>query len=153
MSTNGAAAPIRASDALKKKLAKIGLHSEADLLVHLPLRYEDETRITPVARAFTRARGAARGPATFAITSPPDGATYLIDPSLVIIAGGAAAQVAPLLPRLEAKLSELTPLPPAIETSTLGRDVVLLGAIHNAIRQVRAATLTRHLHTPTTMSA
>ena len=48
----GAAAPIRASDALLKKLAKIGLHSEADLLVHLPLRYEDETRITPVDRAF-----------------------------------------------------------------------------------------------------
>ncbi|MBK7648001.1 MAG: ATP-dependent DNA helicase RecG [Betaproteobacteria bacterium] len=40
--------PIRASEALQKKLAKIGLHSEADLLVHLPLRYEDETRITPV---------------------------------------------------------------------------------------------------------
>ncbi len=52
MMPTGAAAPIRASDALKKKLAKIGLHSEADLLVHLPLRYEDETRITPVERAF-----------------------------------------------------------------------------------------------------
>lgn len=52
MTTTGAAAPIRASDALLKKLAKIGLHSEADLLVHLPLRYEDETRITPVARSF-----------------------------------------------------------------------------------------------------
>ena len=55
----GAAAPavppaspaIRAPEALRKKLAKIGLHSEADLLVHLPLRYEDETRITPVAHA------------------------------------------------------------------------------------------------------
>ncbi len=45
------AAPIRASEALRKKLAKIGLHSEADLLTHLPLRYEDETRITPVAQA------------------------------------------------------------------------------------------------------
>ena len=45
-------APIRASEALRKKLAKIGLHAEADLLVHLPLRYEDETRIVPVARAF-----------------------------------------------------------------------------------------------------
>ena len=44
--------PIRASEALQKKLAKIGLHSEADLLVHLPLRYEDETRITPVNGAF-----------------------------------------------------------------------------------------------------
>lgn len=56
----GAAAPavppaspaIRAPEALLKKLAKIGLHSEADLLVHLPLRYEDETRITPVAHAL-----------------------------------------------------------------------------------------------------
>ena len=46
-------APIRASDALKKKLAKLGLHTEADLLVHLPLRYEDETRITELACAFT----------------------------------------------------------------------------------------------------
>ncbi len=52
MGDNGASAPIRASDALKKKLAKLGLHREADLLLHLPLRYEDETRITPVARAF-----------------------------------------------------------------------------------------------------
>ena len=43
--------PIRAPEALRKKLAKIGLHSEADLLVHLPLRYEDETRITSVAHA------------------------------------------------------------------------------------------------------
>ena len=47
--------PIRASDALRKKLAKIGLQTEADLLVHLPLRYEDETRITPLARAFSSA--------------------------------------------------------------------------------------------------
>jgi ATP-dependent DNA helicase RecG len=52
MSNAGAPAPIRASEALLKKLGKIGLHSEADLLVHLPLRYEDETRITPVSRAF-----------------------------------------------------------------------------------------------------
>src|SRR5574343_1638405 len=52
MSSSGAATPIRASEALQKKLAKIGLHREADLLVHLPLRYEDETRITPLAQAF-----------------------------------------------------------------------------------------------------
>jgi len=44
--------PIRAGEALLKKLARVGLHREADLLVHLPLRYEDETRLTPVARAF-----------------------------------------------------------------------------------------------------
>jgi ATP-dependent DNA helicase RecG len=52
MDNAGAPAPIRAPEALRKKLAKIGLHCEADLLVHLPLRYEDETRITPVARAL-----------------------------------------------------------------------------------------------------
>ncbi len=46
-------APLRVSDALRKKLAKLGLATEADLLVHLPLRYEDETRLVPVARAFT----------------------------------------------------------------------------------------------------
>jgi ATP-dependent DNA helicase RecG len=51
MTATGAPVPIRASEGLRKKLAKIGLHSEADLLVHLPLRYEDETRLTPVARA------------------------------------------------------------------------------------------------------
>ncbi|MCE1239811.1 MAG: ATP-dependent DNA helicase RecG [Azonexaceae bacterium] len=44
---------IRASDALRKKLAKLGLQTEADLLVHLPLRYEDETRVTPLSYAFT----------------------------------------------------------------------------------------------------
>lgn len=47
-----AQAPIRAGDALRKKLARLGLHTEADLLLHLPLRYEDETRVTPIARAF-----------------------------------------------------------------------------------------------------
>ena len=51
MTTAGATVPIRASEALRKKLAKIGLHREADLLVHLPLRYEDETCITPVSQA------------------------------------------------------------------------------------------------------
>ncbi|MDR0777335.1 MAG: ATP-dependent DNA helicase RecG [Azonexus sp.] len=52
METGGAPAPIRAAEALRKKLAKIGLHSEADLLLHLPLRYEDETCLTSVERAL-----------------------------------------------------------------------------------------------------
>ena len=33
------------------KLQKIGLHSQADLVLHLPLRFEDETRITAIADA------------------------------------------------------------------------------------------------------
>ena len=51
MTAPGAPAPIRAAEPLKKKLAKLGLVTEADLLVHLPLRYEDETRITAVTDA------------------------------------------------------------------------------------------------------
>lgn len=44
--------PIKAGDALRKKLARLGLVTEDDLLLHLPLRYEDETRLTPVARSL-----------------------------------------------------------------------------------------------------
>lgn len=33
-----------------EKLAKVGLHSVQDLLFHLPLRYEDRTRIYPIAK-------------------------------------------------------------------------------------------------------
>ena len=45
------AAPVRAGGAttLQARLAKLGLKSRLDLVLHLPLRYEDETRITPVA--------------------------------------------------------------------------------------------------------
>ena len=35
-------------DAIKGKLAKLGLHSDADLALHVPLRWEDETRLTSV---------------------------------------------------------------------------------------------------------
>ncbi len=37
--------------AVAAKLAKIGLRSQEDLALHLPLRFEDETLITPVAAA------------------------------------------------------------------------------------------------------
>jgi ATP-dependent DNA helicase RecG len=33
------------------KLAKLGIHHRTDLLLHLPLRYEDETHLTPIADA------------------------------------------------------------------------------------------------------
>jgi ATP-dependent DNA helicase RecG len=39
--------------ATAKKLAKLGIRSRFDLLYHLPLRYEDETRLTPVGQAPT----------------------------------------------------------------------------------------------------
>ncbi len=41
--------PAKISPATLAKLAKLGIHHRADLLLHLPLRYEDETRLTPIA--------------------------------------------------------------------------------------------------------
>jgi len=35
-------------DKLAEKLAKLGIHSIQDLLFHLPLRYQDRTRISPI---------------------------------------------------------------------------------------------------------
>jgi ATP-dependent DNA helicase RecG len=39
------------SAAIAKKLAKLGIRSRAELVFHLPLRYEDETVLTPLAEA------------------------------------------------------------------------------------------------------
>ena len=41
--------PIKISPATLSKLAKLGIHHRADLLLHLPLRYEDETHLAPIA--------------------------------------------------------------------------------------------------------
>ncbi len=43
--------PIKASKAIQAKLDKLGLFAAHDLLLHLPLRYQDETRIHPIAHA------------------------------------------------------------------------------------------------------
>ncbi len=40
-----------AASTLASRLAKLGLRSDADLVLHLPLRYEDETAITAIAAA------------------------------------------------------------------------------------------------------
>jgi ATP-dependent DNA helicase RecG len=37
-------------DALQARLAKLGIRSKRDLVLHLPLRYEDETKVTPLAQ-------------------------------------------------------------------------------------------------------
>ena len=43
------AARAKAGDALAEKLARIGVLREEDLVLHLPLRYEDHTRLVPLA--------------------------------------------------------------------------------------------------------
>ncbi|MFA4969379.1 MAG: ATP-dependent DNA helicase RecG [Sulfuritalea sp.] len=39
------------ANTLAARLARLGLRTDADFILHLPLRYEDETRITPLADA------------------------------------------------------------------------------------------------------
>jgi len=43
--------PLTVSQATRGKLAKLGILQRTDLLLHLPLRYEDETHLTPIADA------------------------------------------------------------------------------------------------------
>jgi ATP-dependent DNA helicase RecG len=42
------AVPGQFAPGVGAKLAKLGIHTQDDLVLHLPLRYEDETRITPI---------------------------------------------------------------------------------------------------------
>ena len=46
-----AADAIEAPPALKARLGKLGLTHKSDLVLHLPLRYEDETRVATIATA------------------------------------------------------------------------------------------------------
>ncbi len=39
---------VREKSAPQRALEKLGLHRDIDLALHLPLRYEDETRLTPI---------------------------------------------------------------------------------------------------------
>lgn len=49
--TSAAAARAKSGDALAEKLARVGVLREEDLVLHLPLRYEDHTRVLPLAAA------------------------------------------------------------------------------------------------------
>ncbi len=55
------ASPAKAKAATNEsRLAKLGLRSDMDLVLHLPLRYEDETQIQPIAEAGFMAGNAAQ---------------------------------------------------------------------------------------------
>ena len=40
-----------ATPAIRERLARLGVHRLADLVLHLPLRYEDETELVSIAQA------------------------------------------------------------------------------------------------------
>src|SRR5207247_538248 len=43
--------PAAAPPAVRSRLEKLGIRSSLDLVLHLPLRYEDETKLTPIKNA------------------------------------------------------------------------------------------------------
>jgi ATP-dependent DNA helicase RecG len=47
--------------ALAEKLAKVGLETLQDVLFHLPLRYQDRTRIVPIGALRRQARSGTGG--------------------------------------------------------------------------------------------
>ncbi|MFL5626253.1 MAG: ROK family protein [Ktedonobacteraceae bacterium] len=59
--------------------------------------------------------------------------TAVLDPELIVLGGGIGQRSELLLPPLERRLQQLTPLRPHIVTSKLGDDSVLLGAIATAL--------------------
>jgi ATP-dependent DNA helicase RecG len=46
--------PTPATKNIDSKLAKLGLRTDMDLVLHLPMRYEDETRVVPIRDACMR---------------------------------------------------------------------------------------------------
>ncbi|NEX61430.1 ATP-dependent DNA helicase RecG [Noviherbaspirillum galbum] len=47
-SGKAAAKPKKAASTAQSKLAKLGLRTDMDLVLHLPMRYEDETQVVPI---------------------------------------------------------------------------------------------------------
>ncbi|RLP68219.1 ROK family protein [Mycetocola reblochoni] len=65
----------------------------------------------------------------------------LLDPELVVISGGVAGLAQPVVADVNRRLAELLPAPPEVRASSLGREVVLKGAVRMAIDRVRATAL------------
>jgi len=43
--------PVKKTVSPQVKLAKLGLHTDTDLVLHLPMRYEDETQVITIEEA------------------------------------------------------------------------------------------------------
>jgi predicted NBD/HSP70 family sugar kinase len=69
----------------------------------------------------------------------------LLNPDLVVIGGAIAKPSEALLDRIRSRLPDLTPTPPRVSVSTLGEEIVALGAVRHALDHVEARSLDMRL--------
>jgi predicted NBD/HSP70 family sugar kinase len=67
----------------------------------------------------------------------------IVDPELVLLGGGIGSNGDLLLPRVREMLAEALPYPPAVQTSQLGGDAVLTGALALGVAHARESALAR----------
>jgi predicted NBD/HSP70 family sugar kinase len=65
----------------------------------------------------------------------------LVDPTTVVLAGGITPSSQPVVDSINAHIQRILPTPPRVMASTLGSEVVLIGAVHEAISAVRERAL------------
>jgi predicted NBD/HSP70 family sugar kinase len=67
----------------------------------------------------------------------------IVDPELILLGGGIGSNGDLLLPHVREMLAEVLPYPPAVQTSQLGGDAVLTGALALGVAAAREAALAR----------
>lgn len=72
--------------------------------------------------------------------------TAVFDPELIVLGGGIGQRGELLLPPLERRLQQLTPLRPHIVSSKLGDDSVLLGSIATALEAAHNLVFQRYIN-------
>ena len=71
--------------------------------------------------------------------------TAVVDPEFIVLGGGIGGSADLLKPRIEARLTELTPLETRVEESELGQDAIVLGAIATALGTARELVFAQRL--------
>lgn len=72
--------------------------------------------------------------------------TSVLDPELIVLGGGIGQRGALLIPPLERRLQQLTPLRPRIVSSKLGGDSILLGSIATALETAHNLVFQRYVN-------
>jgi predicted NBD/HSP70 family sugar kinase len=70
----------------------------------------------------------------------------MLNPEIVVLAGGVAAPANAVIPIIEKHLPTFTSTPPQVKASTLGDSIVSIGAVRHALNYVEERALTLRPH-------